>query len=659
MEFNIKLAVESLANEKGLVEDEVKEAIQIALSQATRRQHMLDADFEVRINDSMDSYETFRVWHIVDPEDVDSLQVSQPEIPGRFEEVEVAEFNPNRHLTLEEAQTRLTEATERFAKADDELTSVRSQFDSTELKNTELQKQVREAKAEANKVKRKLARNEKQDEPKQDVIDELTTEFQMLEQAHASAVQALEEHSDALEKAQVQLSRTQRSWDQVQEKKTFLKVDEFTRKPWPVATEVQIGSTLLEPWKSVEWGRREAQQAKGIITQMVRQAERKRIEDEYANSVGQLIRGTVTRMGRDAIILDVKGGPERGGAEAVLPRSKMLPREILHVGTQVRAILEEVDPNNRGPQLILNRTGEDMLKELMRTEIPEVQEGTIEVVKLVREPGIRAKVAVRSRNNRVDAVGACVGMRGSRIQNVSNEIGGENVDVAEYNADPLQMVVNAMRPAPIEDVLIDEGNQSMDVIVKEDKYGTASGRDGINIRLVGRLTGWNLNLMTQVEYEEKRSTEVEVATKRFSMALGVDEELAKFLAEQNFTTVEELAFTTDQEYEELGFDLEAANQLQQLAREARVREVATGAAADGTAIPAADLLGMTNMKEELAYKLAASGVVTMEDLANLSIDELLDVEPQLNEDDAGEMIMTARKPWFASDDEEAGEAAPA
>ena len=519
MDFDIKIAVESLANEKGLSESEVKEAIQIALGQATRRQSREHADFEVIINPSMDGYETFRVWYVADPDDPDTLTqpIKETQIRNRTELPPV--FNPELHLTLDQAHDK---------------------------------------------------------DPS-----------------------------------------------------------------------LQIGDIWREPWKSVPWGRREAQQAKGIITQMVRTAERKRVEQEYASKVGQLVRGKVTRMGRDAVVLDLGIG-----TEAVLPRKNMLPRENVRIESSIRAILEKVDPLNRGPQLILNRSSTDMLRRLLELEVPEVGDGVIEVVNLVREPGIRAKVSVTSENPRVDAVGACVGMRGSRIQNISNEIGGENVDVTLWDANPVQWVLNAMKPAPIEEVVLDEANHSMDLIVKEEKYGTASGRDGVNIRLVSRLTGWNLNLLTQDQYEEKRLTEVEAIVNRFVQALSVDEELATLLAEEGFTTIEELAYAPESEYLAIGFDEDLATELKSRAQTARVHEIATGASADGTAIPADDLRDMEGMTEGFAYKLASNGVVTMEDLANLSIDDLQDIDPMISDERAGKLILKAREPWYTDDEDE-------
>ena len=522
MDFDIKIAVESLANEKGLSENEVREAIQIALSQATRRQSREHADFEVVINPDMDSYETFRVWHVADPDDPETLIQPARETQLRNKPEEPAIFNPEVHLTLAQAHEK--------------------------------------------------------------------------------------------------------------------------------DTNLQIGDVWREPWQSVPWGRREAQQAKGIITQMVRAAERKRVEHEYVSRVGQLVRGKVVRMGRDAVVLDLGLG-----TEAVLPRKNMLPRENVRIDSSIRAILEKVDPLNRGPQLILNRTSPDMLRRLLELEVPEVGDGVIEVVNLVREPGIRAKVSVRSDHQRVDAVGACVGMRGSRIQNISNEIGGENVDVTLWDENPVQWVLNAMKPAPIEEVVLDEPNHSLDLIVKEDKYGTASGRDGVNIRLVSRLTGWNLNLMTQVEYEEKRLSEIETVVNRFVQALSVDEELATVLAEEGFTTIEELAYTPESEYLTIGFDEELATELKSRAQTARVHEIATGASADGTAIPADDLRDMEGMTEAFAYKLAAGGVVTMEDLANLSIDDLQEIDPTIGDERAGALILKAREPWFADEEADANE----
>ncbi|MCY4656475.1 MAG: transcription termination factor NusA [Gammaproteobacteria bacterium] len=513
MDFNIKIAVESLANEKGLAEGEVKEAIQIALGQATKRQSREIADFQVVINPAMDDYKTYRIWHVVDPNDQEMLQATVADSHQRLRNDVPVEFNSDLHLTLEEAQ-----------KKDPAL---------------------------------------------------------------------------------------------------------------------QLGDVWREPHPSVPWGRREAVQAKGIITQMVRTAGRKREEEEYADRTGQLVRGKVSRMGRDAVILDLGMG-----TEAVLPRTNMLPREMVRVDSHIRAVLEEVDPQNRGPQLILNRQSPDMLRRLMELEIPEVGQGDIEIVALVREPGIRAKVSVLSRRPRLNAVSTCIGMQGSRIQNISQEIGGENVDVSLWDENPLQWVANAMKPADIDEVIPDEANQSMDLIVKEDRYGTASGRDGVNIRLVSRLTGWNLNLMTHEEYEEKRLSELKTIVNRFVQALDVEEEIAQYLVELGFTTVEELVSTAEEFLVQSGFDEETAVELKNRAQNARIEEIATGASADGIVIPANDLRELEGMTEVLAYNLASRGVVTMEDLANLSIEELQDIEDTVSDERAEKLIMKAREPWF-------------
>ena len=523
MDFDIKVAVELLAAEKGLAEAEVKEAIQAALAQATRRQSREIADFEVVIHPAMDGFETFRVWHVVDPDDPETIpepkNETSPSPTTKKTDIPV-EFNSQLHLTVEEAKAK-----------------------------------------------------------------------------------------DA---------------------------------------SLELGDVWREPWDSVPFGRREAQQAKGIITQMVRAAERKRVENEYASRVGQLVRGKVTRMGRDAVVLDLGLG-----TEAVLPRSNMLPREMVRVDSSIRAILEEVDPQNRGPQLILNRKSSDMLRRLMELEIPEVGQGDVEIVELVRQPGIRAKVSVMSNRPRLNAVSTCIGMQGSRIQNISNEIGGENVDVSLFDDNPLQWVVNAMKPAEIEEVVVDEPNHAMDLIVKEDKYGTASGKDGVNVRLVSLLTGWTLNLMTQEEFDEKRAAEVQAVVNRFQQALSVDEELATVLADVGFSKVEELVELPESEFLTMGFDEDMTAELKTRAQNARIEELATGASADGVAIPADDLRDMVEMTEAFAYKLAANDVVTMEDLANLSIDELQEIEPSISYDRASDLIMAARAPWFQDEDEQA------
>lgn len=407
---------------------------------------------------------------------------------------------------------------------------------------------------------------------------------------------------------------------------------------------LQPGDTYEEKVESVAFGRIAAQTAKQVIVQKVREAERAKVVEQYSDRKGELVAGTVKKVTRDNIIVDLGNN-----AEALLPREHLIPRESFRMGDRVRAVLEEVRSEGRGPQLILSRTSNAMLIELFSIEVPEIAEEVIEIRAAARDPGARAKIAVKTNDGRIDPVGACVGMRGARVQAVSNELGGERVDIILWDDNPAQLVINAMAPAEVASIVIDEESHSMDVAVAEDALAMAIGRSGQNVRLASELTGWDLNVMSEEEAADKQRSEVGVVVEMFVKHLDVDEELAEILVGEGFTTVEEVAYVPAEEMLDIdGFDEELIEALRARAKDALINLAIASEEQLGDAEPAEDLLNMDGMERALAFQFAARGIVTMEDLAEQSVEDLLEVEG-LTEEKAAELIMTARAPWFAEE----------
>ncbi|MDY6891312.1 MAG: transcription termination factor NusA [Pseudomonadota bacterium] len=404
------------------------------------------------------------------------------------------------------------------------------------------------------------------------------------------------------------------------------------------------GDIWEEKIESVKFGRIAAQTAKQVIVQKVREAERAKVVEQYQDRKGELLAGTVKKVTRDNVIVDLGNN-----AEALLPRENLIPRESYRMGDRVRAVLEEVRGEGRGPQLVLSRTSNAMLIELFRIEVPEIAEEVIEIRAAARDPGIRAKIAVKTNDGRIDPVGACVGMRGSRVQAVTNELGGERVDIILWDDNPAQLVINAMAPAEVASIVIDEESHSMDVAVAEEALAMAIGRNGQNVRLASELTGWTLNVMSEAEAAAKQQTEVGAVVDMFIKHLDIDEELAEILVDEGFTSIEEVAYVPEEEMLEIEeFDEELVTALRSRAKDALINLAIASEEQLGDAEPAEDLLNMDGMERALAYQLAAHGIVTMEDLAEQAVEDLLEVEG-LTEEKAAELIMTARAPWFAQE----------
>jgi transcription termination/antitermination protein NusA len=405
---------------------------------------------------------------------------------------------------------------------------------------------------------------------------------------------------------------------------------------------IAAGEHIEEPLEAAEFGRIAAQTAKQVIVQKVREAERAQVVEAFQTRIGDLVMGVVKRVERGSVYLDLGGN-----AEAIILKEHMIPREVVRPGDRIRGYLFDVRPEKRGPQLFVSRTARELLIELFKLEVPEIGEGVIEIHGAARDPGLRAKIAVRSTDPRIDPVGACVGMRGSRVQAVSNELAGERVDIILWDDNPAQFVINAMSPAEVVSILVDEESSSMDVAVVEDQLSQAIGRNGQNVRLASQLTGWDLNVMTESDAESKSEAETQKAQKTFMDLLDVDEEIAAILVQEGFTSIEEIAYVPDHEMMNIEeFDETLVSELRQRAKDLLLTRAIASEEKLSDARPAEDLLTMRGMDEDLACQLAAHGIVTMEDLAEQAVDDLLEIEG-LDPTRAAELIMVAREPWFA------------
>jgi transcription termination/antitermination protein NusA len=405
--------------------------------------------------------------------------------------------------------------------------------------------------------------------------------------------------------------------------------------------DIEIGQFVEKPMDSVEFGRIAAQTAKQVIVQKVREAERIQVVEAFTDRVGEMLSGVVKRVERGNVYLDLGSN-----AEGFIPREALIPREAVRPGDRIRAYLQEVRSEIRGPQLFLSRTAPELLVELFKLEVPEINEGMIDIINGARDPGARAKIAVRANDQRIDPIGACVGMRGSRVQAVSNELGGERVDIILWDENPAQFVINAMAPAEVSSILVDEDAHSMDIAVEEDNLSQAIGRGGQNIRLASELSEWVLNVMSVEQAEEKNEAEAQTLQKMFMEQLDIDEEMAVILVQEGFSSVEEIAYVPEEEMLNIDeFDDDLVNELRGRARDVMLTRAIVNEEKLIDAHPAEDLLKMEGMEDALAYELAAKGIVTMDDLAELSVDELIEIEGMESER-AGKLIMTARIPWF-------------
>lgn len=414
--------------------------------------------------------------------------------------------------------------------------------------------------------------------------------------------------------------------------------------------EIEVGEFIREPMDSVEFGRIAAQTAKQVIVQKVREAERQQVVDQYRERVGEMIMGTVKRMERGNVFLDLGAN-----AEALLPREELIPRESFRPGDRIRVHLKEIRPDGRGPQLIVSRIAPELLIELFTLEVPEIGDGLIEIKGAARDPGLRAKIAVQAHESRIDPVGACVGMRGSRVQAVTNELAGERVDIIMWDEDPARFAINAMAPAEVLSIVVDEDAHSMDIAVEDEQLSQAIGRSGQNVRLASQLTGWELNVMSSSDADEKAETEMATLIQTFMEDLDVDEDVALILAQEGFSSLEEVAYVPEQEMLDIEeFDEDIVAELRSRARDVLLRRAIATEEERSSSEADQDLSSMAELTPELIEKLKANQVETVDDLAEQSVDELVEIAG-IDDEQAASLIMKARESWFANEQTDAGE----
>jgi transcription termination/antitermination protein NusA len=412
--------------------------------------------------------------------------------------------------------------------------------------------------------------------------------------------------------------------------------------------DIQVGDFVEDDVESIEFGRIAAQTAKQVIVQKVREAERAQVVEAYKDRIGEVVMGVAKRVERGNVYLDLGNN-----ADAIIPREDLIPRESIRPGDRIRGYLKEINVEVRGPQLFVSRTDPRFLIELFKIEVPEVGEGLIDIVAASRDPGLRAKIAVKSNEPRIDPIGACVGMRGSRVQAVSNELAGERVDIVLWDENPAQFVINAMSPAEVESIVVDEDSHVMGIAVDEEQLSQAIGRGGQNVKLASELTGWSLNVMSIEEAEEKNEAEAEQIQKMFMEQLDVDEEVAAILVQEGFSTMDEVAYVPVDEMLAIDeFDESIVEELRGRAKDVLLTRAISSEETLTSVEPAEDLKNMEGMNIDLAYKLASNGVVSMDDLAEQSIGELLDIDDNMDEETAAQLIMKAREPWFAEQSEQ-------
>jgi N utilization substance protein A len=475
--------------------------------------------------------------------------------------------------------------------------------------------------------------------------------FEALEAALASAARKLSvEERDV----RVAIDRTTgeyetfRRWEVIEDdaEMEFEDAQLFFEAAKEVSPEIEVGGFIEEPMENAGFGRIAAQTAKQVIVQRVREAERAQVVEEYESRAGELINGIVKRVERGNVYLDLGGN-----AEAFISQRNMIPGESVRPGDRLRAFLYEVKAEPRGPQLFASRTIVEFLVALFELEVPEIGQDLLSIMGGARDAGRRAKIAVRSNDKRTDPIGACVGMRGSRVQAVSNELAGERIDIILWDDNPAQFVINAMAPAEVASIVVDEENRSMDIAVEESNLSQAIGRGGQNVRLASELSGWELNVLTIEQAEQKGEEEAHKILDRFMQKLDVGEDVANILVAEGFSNIEEVAYVPESELLEVEeFDEDIVTEIRRRARDALLTQLIAKEEVLDENAPEDDLMQLEGMTESLAFRLAEKGVRSQEDLAELAVDELIDIN-EMSEEDAAALIMAARAPWFEEDQE--------
>lgn len=461
--------------------------------------------------------------------------------------------------------------------------------------------------------------------------------FEAIEQALATATKKRYQESTNIEvviDSQTGDYETFRVWEVVSD-------EEFEDAGFQIIQNeehTEIGSLIKEKVDNVEFGRIAAQAAKQVIVQKVREAERAQVVEKYRTVLGELVNGTVKKVTREFLIIDLGEG-----AEAILSRNELIPGEVFRIGDRLRAVLQEEERENRGPQLALSRRCPEMVSELFKLEVPEISEQVIEIKAVARDPGSRTKIAVKTNDNRIDPVGACVGMRGSRVQAVSNELGNERLDIVIWDDDPAQLLINSMGPVEITSIVLDEARGSMDVAVTQDTLAQAIGKSGQNVRLSSQITGWKLNVIDQATADEQSQEKSEGISNILIEKLDVDEDLAQTLISNGFDSLESISSSSIEALSNIeGFDDDISNLLISRAKEVLITMAMEVSTDDGDS---GDLMSVEGMEMTLALELSQKGINDREELAEQSIEELTSII-DMTEEDAGDLIMRARAHWF-------------
>lgn len=442
----------------------------------------------------------------------------------------------------------------------------------------------------------------------------------------------------------IALSRYREVVEEIDEESEFTQI--LLEDAKAINKDIQVGEYIIDPLPPIDFGRVAAQTAKQVIVQKVRDAERNRQYEEYKEKIGTIINGTIKRIEFGNVIVDI------GKTEAILRRDEIIPREKFKNGDRIRAYVLDVRRENKGPQIFLSRTCPEFLAALFTQEVPEIYDGIVKIVSVARDPGSKAKIAVRANDMTIDPVGACVGLRGIRVQAVVTELQGEKIDIIPYSEDKAQYIVSALAPAEVTKVVIDEDNNRIEAVVPKDQFSLAIGRRGQNVKLASQILGCDIDVLTEEEEQERRANENKIRSQRFMDALDVDEMIAHLLIAEGFTNIDEVAGVSLNELAEIeGFDEDVATELQNRAKEFIAKRNAEFAQKSKSLGIDETIKTVTGLDQDFILTLAEKGVKTLDDVADLAADELIEMlgENSLSVDEANKVIMAAREHWFANE----------